>query len=234
VTRLFILRPQPGADCTARKAAAMGLDAHIHPLFVARPVDWVPPAPADFDALLLTSAHAARLSGDALLLYAGLPIYAVGQATAAALRDRGLEPTVTGDGDGSAIAAWIAADGRRTILHLGGTTVAPMDAGPLRISRMPVYTMATADPLPDLVGQVGGGDIILVHSPRAGERLAMLIPSSERAGMHLVAISAMALAACGSGWASGQAAHNPLDDEMLALAARLCEGRQRQSGKGSA
>ena len=234
MTRLFVLRPQPGADRTADKAGIMGLDAHIHPLFVARPIEWQPPAVADFDAVLLTSAHAVRLSGDGLLLYAGLPVYAVGQATASALQARGMEPTVTGESDGSAIAASIAADGRHAVLHLGGTTVAPIDVGSLQISHVAVYTMAGADPAPDLANLLENDDIILVHSPRAGERLSMLLPPSKRTELHVVAISPAALLACGVGWASGQAAQNPQDDEMLALAARLCEGRQRQSGKGSA
>ncbi|HEX7743212.1 MAG TPA: uroporphyrinogen-III synthase, partial [Sphingobium sp.] len=33
----------------------------------------------------------------------------------------------------------------------------------------------------------------------------------------------VALAACGKGWASGEAPDRPDDERMLALAARLCE-----------
>ena len=234
MTTVIVLRPQPGADSTARKARTMGLAPHILPLFEARPVDWVAPPADDFDALLLTSANAARLGGDGLCAYTHLPIYAVGPATAAAIRTRGVERLVEGTGDGSAIAARIVADGHRAVLHLGGTTLAPMESGSLHMTRIAVYSMAAAVPPPDLAGAVPPGAILLVHSPRAGGRLAALVPDERRGALHLVAISPAALAACGTGWASGQSADRPLDEEMLALAARLCEGRQRQSGKGSA
>jgi uroporphyrinogen-III synthase len=74
-----------------------------------------------------------------------------------------------------------------------------------------------------LIAAAAPGTILLVHSPRAGERLAAHLPADRRASLHVVAISANALAACGEGWASGQAPAAPTDDEMLALARRLCE-----------
>ena len=81
---LLVLRPEPGASATAARIAARGVDAVVSPLFEVRPLPWEAPPPEDFDALLLTSAQAARHGGTALGQYHSLPLYAVGAATAAA------------------------------------------------------------------------------------------------------------------------------------------------------
>lgn len=195
----------------------------MHPLFAPQALDWTPPLARDFDALLMTSAHAARVAGPALAAYRGLPAYAVGSATAAALQTQGFDRVVAGDGAASAVAVRIATDGHRAVLHLAGTTVAPMDEGPLRVTRIAVYSMASLPPDSALLRDAVPGSVLLVHSPRAGERLAGQVPMSARASLHIVAISLAALAACGTGWASGTAADQPRDDDMLALVRGLCE-----------
>lgn len=220
--RLVILRPEPGAGRTAKRAAELGLTADVHPLFVPQPLDWTPPALDRFDALLLTSAHGVRLAGAHLADYRTLPAYAVGRASAAALTEAGFAHVVAGMGDGSAIAARIAADGHRTILHLGGRTVAPMDEGPLTIERVAVYAMMrTQDD--GLAQRIAPDSVIMVHSPRAGEILAERVAQAQRADLHLIAISPAALIASGTGWASARSVDSPDDERMLALAVRLCE-----------
>jgi uroporphyrinogen-III synthase len=71
---------------------------------------------------------------------------------------------------------------------------------------------------PDL-GAIRGA-VALVHSPRAGRRLAELV--GDRASTAIAAISAAAANAVGSGWETVEAAQQPNDDALLALAARLC------------
>lgn len=221
--RVLILRPEPAAGRTAARAAALGMDARVHPLFAPQPIDWAPPVPEDFDALLLTSANAVAFAGPALLHYRGLPAYAVGATTAQALADAGFPTVIAGDTDGSAIAARIAIDGYVRVLHLAGTTVAPMEIGSLELTRIAVYGMTALPRDPALIADAVPGSILLVHSPRAAVRLAEQIGREARKSVHIVAISATTLAACGNGWASGQAPALPRDDEMLALALRLCE-----------
>lgn len=221
--RVLILRPEPAAGRTAAKAAALEMDARVHPLFAPQPIDWSPPVPEDFDALLLTSANGVAFAGPALLHYRGLPAYAVGTTTAQALVEAGFPTVIAGDSDGSAIAARIAADGHVRLLHLAGTTVAPMETGALDIMRIAVYGMTSLPRDPALIADAVPGSILLVHSPRAAARLTEQIGREGRKSLHIVAISATTLAACGNGWASGQFPHSPRDDEMLALALRLCE-----------
>lgn len=201
----------------------MGLDVRVHPLFAPQAVAWTPPPPADFDALLFTSANGVRLAGAPVERYRTLPAYAVGRATAQAMADAGFVDVGCGESDGSAIARRIAADGHRRVLHLAGTTVAAMDEGPLQVTRIPVYSMAALPPDPALAVNAEPGSVLLIHSPRAGERLAEQIAASTRAGLHIVAISAVAGRACGPGWASVTHPASPRDDDMLALARRLCE-----------
>ena len=227
MSRILILRPQPGADRTAERARQLGLSPVVHPLFAPETLDWPAPPAQDFDALLLTSANGARCAGPALKAYHALPTYAVGQATAGALHTAGWDDVAAGDADGSAIAARIARDGHRRVLHIAGTTVAPIEAGPLAITRIAVYHMAALPSDPALIAAAMPGAILLVHSPRAGEQLAAQMPQSRRGALHLIAISANVLVACGDGWASAACPPRPDDDEMLALARALCEGQQQ-------
>lgn len=219
---LVILRPEPAASRTAERARQLGLATSVLPLFAARAVAWEPPEAARFDALLLTSANAVRLAGERLADYRGLPAYAVGRATAGALEAAGFTDVTAGERDANAIAARIAADGRRAVLHLGGRTVAAMEAGGLQVERVIVYEMVRMQD-DGLACRLEAGSVLLVHSPRAGELLAERIPLPRRAALHLIAISPAALRACGGGWASAETPDRPDDDRMLALATRLCE-----------
>lgn len=223
MSRVLILRPEPAASASAAAATARGLNAHVHPLFAPQPLDWTPPRPEDFDAFLLTSANGVRWAGPDLARYRHLPAYAVGASTARALHDAGFENVTAGTADGSAIAARIAHDGHRAVLHLAGKRTAPLDPGPLHIRRIAIYAMLPAPDADALPALVRPGDILLIHSPRAGERAAALLPPSLRGTLHIVAISRAAALAAGDGWASSQATQQPLDDDMLALAARLCK-----------
>ncbi|WP_176592492.1 uroporphyrinogen-III synthase [Sphingobium sp. EM0848] len=219
---LIILRPEPGAGQTAERAASLGLEARVHPLFVPQARGWEAPAPDRFNALLLTSANTARLAGDRLADYRRLPAYAVGRATAKAMEAAGFTQVIAGETDGTAIARRIAADGHRHVLHLGGQTVASIDPGPLMIERIAVYEMVRAADT-GLAERLEPGSVLLIHSPRAGQLLKQIVSRDRRGALHLIAISPAALAASGTGWASAQSPDKPDDERMLALAVRLCE-----------
>src|SRR5256885_1312038 len=95
--RLVVLRPEPGASETVRKARQRGFDAVPLSLFEVEPVAWEVPDISRFDALLLTSAQAVFQGGAGLNALKSLPVYAVGAATAEAARDAGFEIATTGD-----------------------------------------------------------------------------------------------------------------------------------------
>ena len=219
--RLLVLRPQPGASATVDRARRLGLDAVAVPLFEVEPVDWQAPDPADVDALLLTSANALRHGGTQLERLLGLPVYAVGEATAQAAREAGFGIAATGAGGVDELLASIEPDLR--LLHLCGVDrIAPAGA-PQRITPFAVYR-ANAIAAPHLAD--ADGSVALVHSPRAGRRLAELV--RDRGNIALAALSAAAAEAAGTGWERVEAAPEPSDDALLALAARLCNNPAQQ------
>lgn len=220
---LLVLRAEPGASATARRASSAGFTAILAPLFSAHAALWdTPPADA-FDSLLLTSAHAARLGGPGLALYRALPAYAVGEATASAARAAGIDVVRIGTGDAAAIVEQAALDRRRAMLHLCGREHRAVERPGLSIERRIVYAVEAAGALPDTARDaLARGAVAAIHSPRAGAVFASLV--DERARIRLVAISQAALAAAGDGWGAARAADRPDDMALLAEAARLCEG----------
>lgn len=214
--RLVVLRPEPGASATVARAQALGLEAVARPLFVIEPIAWDAPDPATFDALLLTSANAARQAGPQLAKLAALPVHAVGAATAAAAERAGLTVAAVGEGGVAALLAMLPDNLR--LLHLAGEDQAPF-APRQAITTLPVYRSAPIDPAPDL--NAFAPALLLVHSPRAGSRLAEVVSDKSRFG--IAAISPAAAEACGPGWDAVTAAELPSDSSLLSLAARLCQ-----------
>lgn len=231
---VVVLRPRPGADRTAERAAALRLRAVVSPLFEIERIAWAPPDPALFDALLLTSGNAARAAGAQLDLYGSLPCYVVGEATAEAAREGGLRPAHAGTAGVASVARRLVEDGRTKVLHLCGRERMDLAAPLLDVERVPVYS---AKAVPDLTTEarraLAGGAVALVHSPRAGARLAELV--AEKSSAAVAAISQAAAAAAGEGWAAKGAADVPTDSALLELAAKLCNyGRGSASGSGAA
>jgi uroporphyrinogen-III synthase len=208
---LVVLRPEPGASRTAARAEAMGLEVRLVPLFTIVPVDWAAPDPAGFDGLVLTSANAIRHGGEELAKLKALPVHAVGQATAALARAAGFAIASVGEGGNNDMALPKAA----RLLHLTGA-----DHQPTRAAR--AIAVYDARPIDQPAGLAQIKDcVVAVHSPRAGRRLAELV--RERSTVRIAAISPAAAQACGSGWRQAEAAFQPNDPALLALAARLCE-----------
>lgn len=215
--RLVILRPEPGAGQTLARARAQGWDALSIPLFEVEAVKWSAPDPAAFDGLLVTSANAVRQAGSGLEALRGLPAHAVGDATASALRDAGFRVATQGEGGVDALLNALAGDLR--LLHLAGEDRREPAASPHRITPLVVYRSVPIDAPAGLDALAGA--VALVHSPRAGQRLAELVP--DRKQTLVAAISPAAAAACGSGWERIAACDSPDDAALLSLAERLCK-----------
>lgn len=211
--KLLIVRPRPGADETAARARALGLEPIVAPLFELRPLAWTPPEPTRFDAILLTSAAAARLGGEGLEPFLGMPCYAVGARTAEAARRAGFADIRIGPSDGAALAEMARREGARAPLHLGGRDHLPL-AGAEHVA---VYAAEEAGALPPELSEA----VVLLHSPRAAARFAAL--AGDRAGFVLAAISGQAARAAGTGWKQVAIAAAPGDEALLELAAKLCQ-----------
>lgn len=217
---LIVLRPEPGASETVERARALGLEARAMPLFEVEPLEWQVPGAGSFDGLLLTSANALRHGGEGLNALRGLPVHAVGEATATAAREAGFDIRSTGDDGVDRLLGSTDQDIR--LLHLCGEHRRQLDARQ-EIVAVPVYRSAEL-PMPDALPEIGGSTVAL-HSPRAGARFAKLAEQAglNRRSIRLAAISEAALAAAGDGWDKAEAADKPGDDALLAVAARLCD-----------
>jgi uroporphyrinogen-III synthase len=182
-------------------------------LFAVSAVAWDAPDPRAFDFLLLTSANAVRHGGPGLARLRGLAVLAVGLATAAAARAAGFSIAQIGEGGVAALLAGVTAGQR--LLHLTG--VDHQAAG----TRHHIHTIAVYRAAPLECVLPAGECVALVHSARAGARLAEL--AHERGAITIVALSAGAAAACGTGWAGVATPERPDEAALLALAARLCQ-----------
>jgi uroporphyrinogen-III synthase len=104
------------------------------------------------------------------------------------------------------------------LLHLAGEDRIDPRRAWQSITVLPVYrsrVIEDIDPAPI------DGSVALVHSPRAGARLAEL--ARDRSSIAIAAISRGAALACGEGWQKVASIARPTDLALLALAARLCE-----------
>ena len=217
MTRVLVLRPEPGNAETCARLRACGIDAVGMPLFAVVPVDWTCPDPAAFDALLLTSANAVRHGAlsDRLKI---LPVIAVGGATASVARAAGFTVAVAGDADAPAAIAAAKAQGLHRLLHLAGRDRIPTADGGTAITvyaSEPVATDAAALAF-------AGESVALLHSPRAARLFATRVAAAaaDRSRITIAALSQAVADAAGAGWAAVLVADRPTDDALVALAAK--------------
>jgi uroporphyrinogen-III synthase len=219
MSRVLVLRPEPGARATAERARKLGLDPVVLPLFEVEPIPWTAPDASGFDGVLLTSANAVRMAGDQLSTLRGLPAHAVGEATADAARDAGFDIASRGEAGVERLLDSLEPDLK--LLHLCGE-----DRHEAQVTRQLVTAIVVyrSKELPDVDLRPASAGVALIHSPRAGRRFAELVDRASivRGGVTIAAISPAAAEAAGEGWARVEAAERPADDVLLALAARLC------------
>lgn len=215
----LVLRPEPGNAATAARLQALGIEVARWPLFAIEPVAWTPPDPARHDALLLTSANAVRHAGPGLHTFAGLPVLAVGTATAAAARTAGLTVALTGDTDAAALVAAARAGGWVRLLHLAGRDRH-------EVVGLTTITVHRSEPVPVAADRIAGwvGTVALLHSPRAARRFAALVDDPAlRATIDLAALSPAVAIAAGSGWRAIVTAAAPRDDLLVAAVGALID-----------
>ena len=226
MSEVLILRPRPGAGETAARAAALGLDAVVAPIFTVRPLPWTAPPASAFDAIMLTSANAARHGGAGLAALTGWPCYAVGEASAAAARAAGFADVRVGPEDGIALLMMMESEGIARALHLCGADHVTLEPAEIRISRIPVYAAEPVAALPaEARAALDRGAVALLHSPRAARLFASFV--DDRSGIDVAAISARTMRAAGEGWRRREIAARPRDQALLELAAKLCQTGER-------
>lgn len=224
---LLILRPEPGAAMTAKRAFDEGWKPIVAPIFRIEPIAWGSPPADDYDALFVTSANAVRQAGKAISAYHGLPAYAVGDATARALKAAGFTDIRAGRGDAAVMLEAAAENGVARALHLAGEDYRDVGHDAISIDRRIVYRSAALDRLGDkaLAALREGGGAVLLHSGRAAEQFGRLCDEGRipRGTISIAALAPAVLDAAGPGWRAMIAAAKPDDAALLAAAARLCQ-----------
>ena len=98
--KILVTRPEPDATDTAARLNALGLDPVIAPLLELQVLETGLPKPEGLSAIALTSANALRAleMRGVLGAYRHLPVFTVGERTAAHVRDSGFTDVTSADG----------------------------------------------------------------------------------------------------------------------------------------
>jgi uroporphyrinogen-III synthase len=216
---ILTVRSEAAASATVAAGKALGLDIESRPLSEIRPLEWALPA-GDFDGLLVGSANAIRHGGALVDNLVEKPVYAVGEATAAAARERCFAIARTGTSNLQALLDSLAGE-RLRLLRIAGRERTAVDP-PIGIAVETVAAYESSalplrDPLP-------AGALVLLHSAAAARHFAA---ECDRLGIHRGAIRFAALSdriaeAAGAGWMEARTAASPNEGALLALARDMC------------
>ena len=221
--RLLALRPEPGLAATLERAGAMGLAITGHALSEIRAVAWDCPDPAGIDGLLIGSANAILHGGPHLAKLRDKPVYAVGEATAAAARAAGFAVAMTGSGGLQGVLDAIAAPCH--LLRIAGEEHVPLTPPPGVTFAEVIAYRSVALPLDPAAALLGSGNaLVLLHSAATARHFAA---ECDRLGLARAAIALAALgpriaAAAGEGWGAVHTAATPDEGALLQLAFDLC------------
>ena len=222
---LVVIRPEPGCAATVSAAREVGLDTRGFPLFAVTPRSWQAPPPGAYDTLLLGSANAIRHAGPGLAAVRHLPAYAVGEATADAARDAGIEVVGTGQGGLQAILGQLGPAHSRLLRLAGEERVTLTLPGGVTMSERVVYANCAQPMPPELVTLLGEPALVALHSAEAAHHFAAECVRNglRRARLRLCALGPRIAAAAGDGWGEVAVAADTTDRALLALARQMCQ-----------
>jgi len=199
--KVLVTRPEADAAPIAAELAARGHAVMVEPLLtiVAKPdavVDL-----SDVQALALTSANGARALAERTTRR-DLPVFAVGDATAAAARAAGFAAIESAGGDVGALASLIASrlgPGAGAIFHpaarhVAGDLKGNLEAAGFTVRRVALYESEPSPALSEATAAAlrdGRIDAALFFSPRTGRTFVRLLTKSR-----LTAVCGRMIAVC--------------------------------------
>jgi len=204
---VLVTRPHPDDEATASALRARGFEVLRAPMLRFEPVPFHDDADARYGAIIVTSANALRAIAshlaDSRLLK--LPLFAVGEHTAAVAREAGFAEVITAGGDAGALRDLVlgAVKSKQlkkasTLLYLAGADLARDLAGELGEKGFTVvthttYRMIPASSLPREICDAFVANQIeaVLHYSRRSARAFL-----EAARSGGVEISALALPQC--------------------------------------
>jgi uroporphyrinogen-III synthase len=204
---VLVTRPHPDDEATAAGLRARGFEVLLAPMLRFEPVAFQDDADASYGAVLVTSANALRgltphLRDSRLLK---LPLFAVGEHTAAAARHAGFDKVMPAHGDAAglrdAVLAGVKAKTLKkasTLLYLAGADLARDLSGELgergfTVVTHTTYRMNPVSSLPSEVSEAFAANRIeaVLHYSRRSARA--FLAAVQSAGVE---ISALAIPQC--------------------------------------
>jgi len=200
----LVTRPRGEATLLAEQLAERGIDAIIEPMIEIVARDAALPDMTGVRAILLTSANGARAlaraSGER-----GLPVFAVGDATAHAARVAGFAAVDSAGGDVDGLARLVRARLRPAggrLLHVAGSEVAgdlanTLGAAGFVVERAVLYEARAAEALTPATARLIANqdiDLALFFSPRSAAIFTGLVGAAGVSG-GLMASAALSISA---------------------------------------
>lgn len=236
---ILVTRPEPEASELARRLNHLGHEATIAPMLR---YESAAAGPIDLDgvqALIVTSRNGLRALSehDHLVTVTGLPLFAVGPASAAGARELGFRSVIEAGGSARDLASLLAArlepqDG--DLLHAAGEDQAfdlkgTLEAMGFRVRQPVLYRMTPApQPAPAVIEglRAGAFSAVILMSPRTAGIFADLVVGSGlaealRSTACLCLSEAVAAPLKRFPGVNVEIARKPNLEEMLALVTRL-------------
>lgn len=218
---VWITRARPGAVATAGRVEALGFRPIVDPLLAVEFVD------AEIDlshvtALAFTSGNGveafARLSDER-----GLPVFAVGRATAKAAQGEGFVAVSSANGDVEDLCELIAASASGPVLWAGAKEPARdlvhmLRARGVMAGGAAVYQTIDRTPSPETLARLNASLTVLLHSPRAARVLAGLLREQTGAPPRCLCLSEAVAAPLAHVAEPGSVIFAPRPDETALLA----------------
>ncbi|ALL14918.1 uroporphyrinogen-III synthase [Caulobacter henricii] len=189
---VWITRARPGAEATAGRVEALGYAPLIDPLLEIRSL--APAVTLDgIAALAFTSVNGveafARLSPARTL-----PVFAVGEATAASARAAGFAPVSSADGDVAALAALIEKVRPGPVLAVGALEPAAdlpalLARAGLQARALAVYAAIDRLPAAPTLARLPDLKAVLLQSPRAARGLAAILEQHPAPTLRALCLS---------------------------------------------
>lgn len=247
--KALVTRPPEDAAPLVRALADRGIETILAPLLAIRALPdaarQLTDALIGAQALLFTSANGARLFASSSPRRE-LPVFAVGDATAAAARIAGFRAVTSAGGDVSDLAhlvrAKLAPQGG-AVVHAAGSVVAgelgaALEAAGFTYRRAVIYDAVTAEKLPPEAAAAmrdGALEFALFFSPRTAATFVRLVHAADLAGASsaitaLGLSEAVATALAPLSWRAVRVAAQPTQGALIAaLDALLAERRQNRA-----
>jgi uroporphyrinogen-III synthase len=120
---VLVTRPHPDNETTARALRERGFAAVLAPMLRFEQIPLPDGLDADFDGMIVTSANALRAVEGQVDALSALPLFAVGDHTAAEARRLGFAQVISADGDAAKLRGRVRKDLKkkaRKLLYLAG------------------------------------------------------------------------------------------------------------------